>query len=237
MGQLCSCVAEERGGLRHPWSGKVRTHDAPCLQPSQALVDEERGSCKHPWSGKVRTHDAPCLQPSQALVDEERDSRKHPWSEKVRTHDVPCLQPSQALVDEERDSRKHPWSEKVRTHDAPCLQPSQALVDEERDSRKHPWSEKVRAHEVCGWGGRIRTCDHGTKTRCLTAWLRPSRGAVAHVACCRQGANRHRMQKLIRSAFAMEQEESSAPGCMVDCGCVHGGKRNGLHLVAMHVGA
>src|SRR5262245_35409931 len=24
-----------------------------------------------------------------------------------------------------------------------------------------------------GWGARIRTWDHGTKTRCLTAWLRP----------------------------------------------------------------
>ena len=23
------------------------------------------------------------------------------------------------------------------------------------------------------WGGRIRTSDHGTKTRCLTTWLRP----------------------------------------------------------------
>ena len=25
-----------------------------------------------------------------------------------------------------------------------------------------------------GWGARIRTWDHGTKTRCLTAWPRPS---------------------------------------------------------------
>ncbi len=25
-----------------------------------------------------------------------------------------------------------------------------------------------------GWGGRIRTPDRGTKTRCLTPWLRPS---------------------------------------------------------------
>ena len=25
-----------------------------------------------------------------------------------------------------------------------------------------------------GWGGRIRTYDHGTRTRCLTAWLRPN---------------------------------------------------------------
>ena len=26
---------------------------------------------------------------------------------------------------------------------------------------------------VGGWGGWIRTNDHGIKTRCLTAWLRP----------------------------------------------------------------
>jgi hypothetical protein len=25
-----------------------------------------------------------------------------------------------------------------------------------------------------GWGGRIRTCDPGTKTRCLATWPRPS---------------------------------------------------------------
>src|SRR5215212_1034697 len=27
---------------------------------------------------------------------------------------------------------------------------------------------------LAGWGGRIRTCDPGTKTRCLATWLRPS---------------------------------------------------------------
>src|SRR5262249_7809069 len=29
-----------------------------------------------------------------------------------------------------------------------------------------------------GWGARIRTWDHGTKTRCLTAWLRPRAVAI-----------------------------------------------------------
>src|SRR5262245_46278722 len=35
----------------------------------------------------------------------------------------------------------------------------------------------MRRHssEDRGWGARIRTWDGGTKTRCLTAWLRPSR--------------------------------------------------------------
>jgi hypothetical protein len=30
----------------------------------------------------------------------------------------------------------------------------------------------------CGWGARIRTWDHGTKTRCLTAWPRPNSARV-----------------------------------------------------------
>src|SRR5262245_62268667 len=29
------------------------------------------------------------------------------------------------------------------------------------------------AHVENGWGARIRTWDRGTKTRCLTTWLRP----------------------------------------------------------------
>ncbi len=27
---------------------------------------------------------------------------------------------------------------------------------------------------MTGWGGRIRTCDPGTKTRCLATWPRPN---------------------------------------------------------------
>ena len=33
--------------------------------------------------------------------------------------------------------------------------------------------------ETTGWGGRIRTCDPGTKTRCLATWLRPITDALA----------------------------------------------------------
>src|ERR671928_2056664 len=29
------------------------------------------------------------------------------------------------------------------------------------------------APDTTGWGGRIRTCDPGTKTRCLATWPRP----------------------------------------------------------------
>src|SRR3954451_11935295 len=32
----------------------------------------------------------------------------------------------------------------------------------------------AKAARSQGWGGRIRTCDHGTKTRCLTTWPRPN---------------------------------------------------------------
>src|SRR5918995_3110393 len=32
----------------------------------------------------------------------------------------------------------------------------------------------VAYHTLLGWGGRIRTCDPGTKTRCLATWPRPS---------------------------------------------------------------
>src|SRR4029077_16650589 len=32
----------------------------------------------------------------------------------------------------------------------------------------------LRSHGRNGWGARIRTWDRGTKTRCLTTWLRPT---------------------------------------------------------------
>src|SRR3954452_12700703 len=31
---------------------------------------------------------------------------------------------------------------------------------------------------MVGWGARIRTWDRGTKTRCLTAWLRPTAASI-----------------------------------------------------------
>ena len=35
-----------------------------------------------------------------------------------------------------------------------------------------------RSRVADGWGARIRTWDHGTKTRCLTAWPRPIEGRI-----------------------------------------------------------
>ena len=52
-----------------------------------------------------------------------------------------------------------------------------------RHARMHPRAEACGHHDCCellvvhsavvGWGARIRTWDHGTKTRCLTTWPRP----------------------------------------------------------------
>ena len=36
-----------------------------------------------------------------------------------------------------------------------------------------PQDKFCKRHAITGWGGWIRTNDHGIKTRCLTAWLRP----------------------------------------------------------------
>src|SRR5262245_21777815 len=38
---------------------------------------------------------------------------------------------------------------------------------------EHHGCESAFAHGKDGWGARIRTWDRGTKTRCLTTWLRP----------------------------------------------------------------
>src|SRR5215203_638668 len=37
----------------------------------------------------------------------------------------------------------------------------------------HPPPQEPLSGTSTGWGGRIRTCDPGTKTQCLAAWLRP----------------------------------------------------------------
>src|SRR6266516_1377869 len=52
-----------------------------------------------------------------------------------------------------------------------------------RDVGAHPRPETCGHHDCSeigrrhrrhgGWGARIRTWDHGTKTRCLTTWPRP----------------------------------------------------------------
>ena len=62
--------------------------------------------------------------------------------------------------------------------------PAEHRMEELRDGRAHPRAEPGGHDDCCdrgichsgrvdGWGARIRTWDRGTKTRCLTAWLRP----------------------------------------------------------------
>src|SRR6478752_7513918 len=64
------------------------------------------------------------------------------------------------------------------------------------DGRAHARAEppghhhccQIAAHECDGWGARIRTWDRGTKTRCLTTWLRPTgldcASALARLLAC-----------------------------------------------------
>ena len=60
-----------------------------------------------------------------------------------------------------------------------------------------------------GWGARIRTWDHGTKTRCLTTWPRPRAGTAVYpdrqsgqpggsVSAGREGAPRARARRAAR---------------------------------------
>jgi hypothetical protein len=57
-----------------------------------------------------------------------------------------------------------------------------------------------------GWGARIRTWDRGTKTRCLTTWLRPNaRGLPVYGAASRVLAR-------APSAFVQEQRQERNDG-------------------------
>ena len=63
--------------------------------------------------------------------------------------------------------------------------PAEQRVEVLRQARVHPGAEAAGHDDAArsdraswtssdGWGARIRTWDRGTKTRCLTAWLRPT---------------------------------------------------------------
>jgi hypothetical protein len=72
----------------------------------------------------------------------------------------------------------------VRGGDHPVDEPpSEQRMQVLGNGRVHPRSEAGGHHDCCwlrgrqgmnGWGARIRTWDRGTKTRCLTTWLRPT---------------------------------------------------------------
>src|SRR5918992_1374284 len=60
--------------------------------------------------------------------------------------------------------------------------------------------------DIGSWGARIRTWDHGTKTRCLTTWPRPTEGpgtlAGAHVASGQRPAEPRRPDAVERGGCA-----------------------------------
>ena len=50
-------------------------------------------------------------------------------------------------------------------------------------SRHHDGGQRSRSlHARQGWGARIRTWGRGTKTRCLTTWLRPNGAILARAS-------------------------------------------------------
>ena len=81
--------------------------------------------------------------------------------------------------------------------DPPDQRSTRDFMKDLRPCRPHPGAESGGEHDHTeihrgslrgggehdtGWGGRIRTSDHGTKTRCLTAWLRPTEDCAAILA-------------------------------------------------------
>src|SRR5262249_38678978 len=78
-----------------------------------------------------------------------------------------------------------------------------SAVARRRDRRRRIESGWI----VLGWGARIRTWDGGTKTRCLTAWLRPNaraeRNRLAGNAAPSSGG-RHHSQRAARPQLLSE---------------------------------
>ena len=78
--------------------------------------------------------------------------------------------------------------------------PTEQRVEMLRRRRAHPRAEPSRednggqprcVHVLSrnGWGARIRTWDRGTKTRCLTTWLRPTAPSLPGYAPLVQSAS------------------------------------------------
>ena len=95
----------------------------------------------------------------------------------------------------------------------------QVLGDAERMRVPSPpaitTAASCRRHHECddGWGARIRTWDHGTKTRCLTTWPRPSASGVRSLArrggptAVEQRARRAPARRTRRRAATSEHHE------------------------------
>src|SRR4026208_1648082 len=76
----------------------------------------------------------------------------------------------------------------------------------------HPRPEAGGHHHSCelsighgiesNWGARIRTWDRGTKTRCLTTWLRPPAAGVPPNARAQAAARRRRAARAANARAA-----------------------------------
>ena len=78
----------------------------------------------------------------------------------------------------------------------------------------------ARAHPTPnGWGARIRTWDHGTKTRCLTTWPRPNRRRRHALRSC--GA-----RSIVGASAPRLSREERGPrvGRRQKIGALHGGR-------------
>ena len=69
-----------------------------------------------------------------------------------------------------REEDQSPSGSLTQVRTFPFTLPSSALLREPSVSvEREPETPRLG-----GWGARIRTWDHGTKARCLTAWPRPN---------------------------------------------------------------
>src|SRR5436305_3708488 len=108
-----------------------------------------------------------------------------------------------------------------------------------RERGLHPRTKSGRHDDGCkvawgqGWGARIRTWDRGTKTRCLTTWLRPTAFEYRNrndeaPRCAPDGrageagtaSKRHRKRRrrtwLRPTAFEYRNRNDEAPRCAPD---------------------
>ena len=97
------------------------------------------------------------------------------------------------------DVRRGDDDELARLEGTGCLQhpvdhaPAEDQMEVLGRVRTHPGSEATGKNDGCEvafghcvqgtcWGARIRTWDRGTKTRCLTTWLRPKKRTAQNIS-------------------------------------------------------
>ena len=121
--------------------------------------------------------------------DEQRRPRRQParcGAERVAGAERLLLHRDLDVLDGVRGLRRRDDDERIgpeRAHrlDHPVDEPTaEQRMEVLRRRGPHPRAEARGHHDCCefaghqSWGARIRTWDRGTKTRCLTTWLRPT---------------------------------------------------------------